>query len=161
MLLPLYASLFRALFAHTQIRCATLTHWCVGRNKRSRKINLTNLERDRYWCATHSKRVLTSARPYIVCLGLNSLQGAALVILWCGAAFSGKLSFFLSISYSLFPSLFFSLCLSVSALLTMLRYYFKSMRFYFMLESSFCFQRSKCTFNAKSIIHGTNIKTTK
>lgn len=112
MLLPLYASLFRALFAHTHIRCVTLTHWCVGRNKRCIKICSTSWERERYRCATHSKRVLASARLYIVWVEFVTRRSISHTLMRCVLrqtlilfkylAFVLSLPFFLTLFFSLF-----------------------------------------------------------
>lgn len=86
MLLPLFASLFRALstcsprhtHTHTQADRGreALTHRTVRmeRNERYRKISAVaqrmDREREGYWCATHSKRVLASALMPYTCIGI-------------------------------------------------------------------------------------------
>lgn len=158
MLLPLFASLFRALSTCTRTRTHSqpdrgrgrgkreaLTHRTmrIERNERYRKISAVaqqmDREREGYWCATHSKRVLASALMLYTCIGIvfvkrrSSISHTLFRRIW-----RHTLSLWDHLSFSLQPMSSVT-CWEAC--------------FFSMLRSFLCIQRPKYTFNAWTKAH--------
>lgn len=154
MLLPLYFSLLRAhsslistnTTTHaTHAHMHTCTHsiqknsftyrrraWVLQKDMLG--VCSTDRERERYWCATHSKNGCWHLR--LSFFHLNSLLGAALVILCCDAL-SGKKN---TLCFSFFGIMFEAVVHNYTCVLCM--------RFHWMLQTFLYIQRPKFTFNA-------------